>query len=361
MRIVLFHTTLPQVGVKPGGVELVVHRLAEALAADERDTVTCVSLTPPPEGAGYAHHQVFPRVPWLRDSTLGRLAALPLLLNAVRWPEADVVHLHGDDWFLLRRPWATVRSFHGSALREAQSATSARRRALIVLLPLERLARRLATLSCATDDDTCSVLRTDAVEPFGVDTERFVPGPKDDHPTILFVGTWHGRKRGHLVHEAFLSHVLPRLPDARLWMVSDLPPPAHPQVRHFAAPDEAALADLYRRAWVFAYPSSYEGFGLTYLEAMASGTTVIATPNTATDRFLADGCGRVVEDAELGRAMVELLTDPEARSQIEARATVEVARYSWRAVARRHRERYAEAIGARRSGSGAAGVPPVES
>ncbi len=35
---------------------------------------------------------------------------------------------------------------------------------------------------------------------------------------------------------------------------------------------DTQLADLYRRAWVCASPSTYEGFGLPYLEAMACGT-----------------------------------------------------------------------------------------
>ena len=41
-------------------------------------------------------------------------------------------------------------------------------------------------------------------------------------------------------------------------------------------PDED-LPNLYSAAVVFAYPSRYEGFGLPPLEAMASGTPVVAT------------------------------------------------------------------------------------
>jgi phosphatidyl-myo-inositol alpha-mannosyltransferase len=351
MRIVLFHATLPQPDTKPGGVEVVVHRLAEALAKNDRDIVTVVSLTPAPPGADYEHRQVFSRAPWLHEHQPARLTILPALLNAVRWPAADVVHFHGDDWFLRRRRWATVRSFHGSALRESQSATSRRRRALILVHPLERLAGRLATWSCATDEDTRHVLCTDDVLPFGVDTDRFSPGPKEPRPTILFVGTWHGRKRGHRVYEAFTQDLLLRCPDAQLWMVCDVVPPPHESVRHFSAPDDGGLADLYRRAWVFAYPSTYEGFGLVYLEAMASGTAVLATPNEATDRFLGDGRGRVVAEADLGPAMHDLLRDSATRGDMGIRGRTFAGRFAWPEIARRHRETYAEAIARYRSRS----------
>jgi len=62
------------------------------------------------------------------------------------------------------------------------------------------------------------------VVPNGVDLERFVPGVRTEHPTVLFVGTYERRKRGRLLMEAFREQVLPRHPDAELWMVcSDAP------------------------------------------------------------------------------------------------------------------------------------------
>ncbi len=345
MRIVIFHTALPRPGVKPGGVEIAVHRLAEALAAAPEDTVTVLSVTGAPPGARYAHKRLFPHAPWLHQHKVARWALLPLLLNVVRWPAADVVHLHGDDWFLIRRPWPTVRSFHGSALREGQSATSWRRRAMITLHPLERLARRLATLSCATDDDTKRLLRTDAIQPpDGVDLDTFHPGPKETLPTVLFVGTWGGRKRGALVHEAFMADVRPFHPDAQLWMVTDVAPPANFSVRHFPAPDDEELASLYRRAWVFAYPSSYEGFGLPYLEAMASGTAVVATRCAAADRLLGNGGGRVVADADFGIELRQVLDDAVARRSLESRGRELAAQSNWSIIADDHRALYREAI-----------------
>ena len=41
---------------------------------------------------------------------------------------------------------------------------------------------------------------------------------------------------------------------------------------------DAELVDLYRSSWLFCLPSSYEGFGIPYAEAMANGCPVVATP-----------------------------------------------------------------------------------
>ncbi len=69
------------------------------------------------------------------------------------------------------------------------------------------------------------------------------------------------------------------------------------------------LASWYRRAWVFCLPSTYEGFGIPYAEALLSGTPVVASPNPGARYVLADGkYGRIVEDPELGSSILELLS-----------------------------------------------------
>ena len=150
MKIALFHTTLPEKGRKLGGVEVAVHRLANQLALDPRDEVTVLSLTPCPEDAKYTHRRLFAGRPALKDRQLLRLFGLPFLMNFIDWNSYDIVHFHGDDWFLLRRPFSSVRTLHGSALFEARSASSLKRKiAQYCVYPLEHLSTRLATVPLA--------------------------------------------------------------------------------------------------------------------------------------------------------------------------------------------------------------------
>ena len=80
---------------------------------------------------------------------------------------------------------------------------------------------------------------------------------------------------------------------------------------------DGELAALYRRAWVYASPSTYEGFGLPYVEAMACGVPVVATPNPGSLEVLAAGrYGRVVDDAVFSETVVHLLRDGQARAAL---------------------------------------------
>ena len=344
-RVLMFHTTLPGPGRKPGGVEVAVHRLGNALA-ELGVPVTVASLTDAPAGARYSHRRLFARSPWLRDSRTGRLLVLPLLLNGLALGDADVVHFHGDDWFVFRRPRATVRTLHGSALREAQRANRWPRRVLqYAIFPLERLAARLATVAVAVGADAADVYGLSRVIGNGVDAAVFLPGTKSALPRILYVGTWDGRKRGRWMYELFVRSIAPRFPDAELHFISDEPPPPHSQVRFERFPDDATLARAYREAWVFALPSTYEGFGIPYLEAMASGTAVLASPNAGAHDVLGGGTfGVIADDDAFGDALTRLLSDDAERARMAEAGLVQSRERTWRSVAEAYRDVYGEAM-----------------
>ena len=105
------------------------------------------------------------------------------------------------------------------------------------------------------------------------------------------------------------------LPDAELWLVADQNVNA-PGVVSIHKPDDASLADLYRKAWVLCLPSTYEGFGIPYIEAMACGTPVVATPNDGARALLGDGRGLLAPLEDLGSALLSLLQDAPARQSI---------------------------------------------
>lgn len=343
MRIGLFHAVLPRPGEKPGGVAVFVDRLARRLQGRGHD-VTVLSCGPAPPGAPYRRVAVGPES--LTTNRAWRLMGVPVMLHRANRLPLDVLHLHGDDWFFLRRRLPTVRTFHGSALSERIHSTSARGRAqFAVVYPLERLAARQATGVYGVGPDSEMLYRAHGLLPLGVDVPEPAPdGPREVAPTILFVGTWGGRKRGAWLARTFVDEVLPRVPGARLWMVSDRCDP-HPSITWIPAPSDEDLAALYRRAWLFCLPSRYEGLGIPYLEAMAQGTPVLATRNPGSEMVLASGLsGRLVEDADLGAAAVALLTDDGARAQLRRAGLERVAAFSWSSVLDRHENAYRAAI-----------------
>lgn len=334
----MYHCRLPEPDRKPGGVEVFVDRLAGALGRRGHDvTVHTFSKQLPP--APYAVRTMRPAR--AGGSPIVRQYLAPWLLNARPKMDFDVFHFHGDDWFCFRRPLPTVRTFYGSALLESLNATSFKRRAdQAVVFLLEQLAGRLADARYGIGSDSRLLYRADGVLQLGIDP------PDGEHapslaPSILFVGTWEGRKRGKLLHEAFQTRVRPRVPEAQLWMVSDHCEPG-PGVTWHKDPTDAEIQALLQRAWAFCLPSSYEGLGIPYLEAMAWGVPVVATANPGAEDLLARGqAGLIVEEGALGDTLAELLASDERRRTVGAAGLARAADFGWDVICSRYEEAYA--------------------
>ena len=166
---------------------------------------------------------------------------------------------------------------------------------------------------------------------------------KSATPTVLFVGTYGNRKRGKLLMDVFAREVLPKLPEAQLWMVcSDAPAAAGVCV--LGRLSQAELVARYQRAWVFCLPSTYEGFGIPYIEAMAAGTAVVASPNVGAVEVTREGQdGLIATDDKLGEALVQVLTDEVLRHKLEAAGRKRVKEFDLNSVCERYEEIYAAA------------------
>jgi glycosyltransferase involved in cell wall biosynthesis len=93
----------------------------------------------------------------------------------------------------------------------------------------------------------------------------------------------------------------------------------------------AELAYWYARAMIFAFPSLDEGFGMPVLEAMASGTPVIASKRSAIPEVAGDAAWLVdPEDTEeLAGALVALTRDQERRADLSRRGLARAAEFTW--------------------------------
>jgi glycosyltransferase involved in cell wall biosynthesis len=215
------------------------------------------------------------------------------------------------------------------------------------MVPLERISERRATIVVAISKATQRHLTREAIIiPCGYDPTVFSPaGSKSAHPSILFVGDLGTRKRGDWLLEIFAQTVRTVVPTAELWMVTTEPVTA-PGVRWFGRVPTAALVDLYRQAWIFCLPSRYEGFGVPYLEAMASGTPVVATPNGGAEEVLDAGrSGRIVADRELGAELANLLGDGAARNVLVASGLARASQYEISRIASQYEALYRQVVG----------------
>lgn len=100
--------------------------------------------------------------------------------------------------------------------------------------------------------------------------------------------------------------------------------------RHFAQVTDEVLRDLYRSAVALTYLSSYEGFGLPPLEAMACGCPVIAM-NTSSVPEVVAGAGVLLSEAE-PRAVIEAIAavrDPQFRQTLIEAGLRRAAQFSW--------------------------------
>jgi glycosyltransferase-like protein len=95
---------------------------------------------------------------------------------------------------------------------------------------------------------------------------------------------------------------------------------------------------LYRAATSFVFPSTSEGFGLTVLEAMASGAPVVTSQIQPFTEYLGEGdvawCDPF-DTASIAAAMASSL-DPAQRAKLIARGFQVAARHDWGATARAH-------------------------
>ncbi len=341
--IALIQRFLP--GTSRGGVGYFTDGLARVLTG-RGHRVTVFSQDPAPVDAPYE----VTRVP-VAD---GRLAPLrfPWALRRCDFSRFDVIHAQGDDqWLPGRGRPPVVRTMHGTALAEAWFNGILGRSPRRLLLHLwffvgEWIAALRAEALVGVSAHTLRFYpRTGQVIPNGIDLTLLSPDPtsKSSHPTVLFVGEVDSRKRGRLLLSA-MRRVRATLPDAEVWIVG--PPVAdEPGVRCWGGVDDAQLRTLLRSAWVLCLPSAYEGFGRPYIEAMASGTTVVASPNPGARDVLRDGAlGVIAEDGALADQLLRVLQSPDERVRLERAALADVGRYDWSVVAAQYETVYTQVM-----------------
>ena len=103
---------------------------------------------------------------------------------------------------------------------------------------------------------------------------------------------------------------------------------------------------LYRGATALVYPSLYEGFGLPLIEAMASGTPVLASHEASIPEVLG-GAGWLLDPRDVSAwrdAIIRVVNDESLRDDLRMRGLARAATYTWQRTARLTLDVYREAV-----------------
>lgn len=103
--------------------------------------------------------------------------------------------------------------------------------------------------------------------------------------------------------------------------------------------DHADLVLTYNAADLLTYPSSYEGFGMPVLEAMACGTPVLVLDKTVPANEVADGFAVAVKDGQVDSLMYgmeSVLNNMEQRKHLAEQGPQRAADYDWLNITQRY-------------------------
>jgi phosphatidylinositol alpha-mannosyltransferase len=203
--------------------------------------------------------------------------------------------------------------------------------------------------------------------PCGIDLNRFRPVPNPGtpeprnpaRPTVLFVGRLDARKGIEVLLRAFPA-VTKAVPGVRLSIVGG--GPTEPQARRTVEelgisaaveflgpvrPEDLPLT--YASCDVYCAPSlGGETLGIVLLEAMASGTPVVASRIPGYDETVRDGIdGILVPPADpdaLTSTLISVLTDESRRKALAAAGLQRMQEYAWPKIAARTLEFYRELL-----------------
>jgi glycosyltransferase involved in cell wall biosynthesis len=206
-----------------------------------------------------------------------------------------------------------------------------------------RRAVRVFTVSERTKADIVELYRVPAerivVTPNGVDP-AFSPGAGAPD-FVLAVGAIQTRKNQLAALEAAAAVGLPLVvvgPVKDRTLAGEL---RSRGARLEGYVETERLADLYRGAACLVQPSRYEGFGLPVVEAMASGTPVVAVPDPALKEVAGDAAV-LVPEAELAAGIHTALAE---RERLVAAGLERAKTFSWRTSAERTLAVYREILG----------------
>ena len=344
----------------PGGVTVHIEQLAQEFIRQGHETWI---IAPSSQPANTLPVDRFVRlgvpVPVPAGGSVARLSLSPWLLRNVREllerERFDVVHVHEPLTPLL--PWlvlhssktiniGTFHAYHDQSRIYPWAAPSLRHwfRKLHGRIAVSPLAKMFVERHFPGDY---------RVIPNGIDLNRYQqdtqPFPQylDGKINVLFVGRMEKRKGLKYLLMAY-SRLKWQFPNLRLLVVG----PGTPDKDSFRVLGEHSLRDVefvggvsqddlvryYKTADIFCSPATgRESFGIVLLEAMASGTPIVASRLKGFQTVLEEGMQGLMappkDDVALADALRQMIQDPTMRSAMGAFGERRAYEFRWERVA----------------------------
>ncbi len=225
-----------------------------------------------------------------------------------------------------------------------------------------KTAARVIAISEATRRDLIRYLdlapeRVDVVH-HGVDHDRFSAEPEADEaallreslgisePFLLYLGAGDVRKNLPLLVRAYARSGI--APDVCLVLAGPISARARARlqleanragvgdrVRLLGYTEEKYVVPLYRQCLAHVFPSSYEGFGLTVLEAMACGAPTLTTAFSSLGEVAGDAALLLsdLNEEQFGLELGRLVSDAALRQRLRERGLVHARQFTWQRCA----------------------------
>lgn len=358
--------------VTRAGIGKYTHALLCALGevASDHDYLLYANQPIPPDPTlthAYYPRNYFPRSRWLWEQ-----AILP---RTIQRDQVDLFHFPNNSASLATRTPYVVTIHDASLFLHRQYHPWQRVVALRLMMPqIARRAAKIITVSHHARRELQRVLKLPA-EKFTViyqgvgehfrpiTTPATVAELRKQHNLpaqyILYVGTLEPRKNLRRLVEAFSQ--LKRCSDYRQtklvivgangWHM----PGFEQQIDALNLRDcivqlgyvpEKDLPAIYALATCLAFPSLHEGFGIPPLEALACGTPVLTSQNSAMSEICADAAYFVdpTDIASIKDGLHALLCNPVLQGELRAAGFVRVRDFTWQRTAQKSAELYAEVV-----------------
>ena len=310
------------------------------------------------------------RIPWNGSVThvsVGFSSLWTDLRRTMFQERFDLVHVHSPLVFtlppmaILASPCKSIATFHSYF---DHSPIYAGIKGLLQKHFLDKLDGQIAVSQSCVRALTPYFRVNPRVIPNGIDTNLFTPsaprlerfGP--DKVNLLFLSRLEPRNGLDVMLKAF-ALVRAREPRVRLIIVGDGPLRAAYEKRipaslagdvHFEGARLVERPSYYATADIYCAPISRASFGMTLLEAMATGRPIVATENDGfRDLLSADEAIMVPtgDHAAFAEAILALIADPARRRRMGEAGLAKATQYAWPRVTEQLVAYYEEVLGRR--------------